>query len=74
MNKQVLEGQTVFDVILQEYGTLEGGIAFMLADNTLSNEVPLGDVSIEGKVLKIRDQVIDQSVVDYHSNKIITTY
>ena len=68
------KGQTAFDVILQKYGSLDGGIAFLLEDNTISNELPLGDVHIEGQTLKIRATIIDQSIVDYHSNKILTTY
>lgn len=71
---KVQVGQTAYDVILQQYGSLDGGIAFLLEDNTIGDELPFGDLDIEEQTLKIRDTVVDQSVVDYHSNKIITTF
>lgn len=64
----VLPDQTLQDIAIQEFGSLEA-LSWLLEDNqdVLDIEKP------EGKKLLIRPQVYDQSIVDYFENTIIVT-
>lgn len=64
----VLPDQTLMDICLQEYGSLEA-LNMLLEDNPdiLDIEKP------EGMKLLIRPEYYDKSVVDYFENSIIVT-
>lgn len=69
--EKVLEGQTAWDIVLQEYGDIQG-MTKMLEDWLDSNgECVLGrGVEIEGEELPIRDEeVINQKVISYYEAK-----
>ena len=70
-NYTIKEGQTLLDIAIQKYGSIEG-IAFLLEDNPGIIEVT--DSLISGTMLNIRDDsyIIDQTVVDYLKEKSIT--
>lgn len=69
----IRSGQSAWDIALQEYGSIEA-IAWMMADNNISGEFVVGDLEQEGQVLKIRDEVVNQSITDYFESRQITTY
>lgn len=70
----VQEGQTVFDICLQNYGSLDG-LVYLMQDNVFDGETVLGNVDIEGKELLIReDSIVNQTIVDYYSNKVLTSF
>jgi hypothetical protein len=64
----VLPDQTLIDVCIQEYGSLEA-LKWLLADNpdVIDTEKP------EGLKLLIRADIYDESIVDYFENTIIVT-
>lgn len=69
MIKQIITGnrQSIFDIALQEYGSIEG-VQLLIADN------PTIDINTElqpGTKLLIKSSAIDQGIVNYYStNKI----
>jgi hypothetical protein len=70
---QVEQGQTIFDIALQYYGSLEG-LSYLIEDNDFDGEMVFGNPP-EDLELDIReDSAIDQSIVEYHSNKVLTTF
>lgn len=60
---KVRPGQTVFDVAIQEYGTTDGAL-WLAQDNNLE-----GWQVNEGTVLRLRDEVINKQVADWHKSK-----
>lgn len=66
-------GQTVFDIALKHYGSLEG-IRFLMEDNQISgqNIVNVGD--LDGVNISIRKGVVlNKQVADYFATKTIVT-
>lgn len=69
--EKVLEGQTAWDIVLQEYGDIQG-MTKMLEDWLDDNgECVLGrGVEIEGEELPIRDEeLINEKVISYYEAK-----
>lgn len=62
------KNQSVFDAAIKHYGSVEG-IRFLIEDN--GPEVLNADP--DGLTLKIRKEVINQSVVDYFENREIVS-
>ena len=61
----VQENQTIYDIALQEYGSVEG-IFQIMEDNEVDLET---NVTVDQEILIDQDQVIDQSVVDYYAKE-----
>jgi hypothetical protein len=60
----ISEGQNLFDLALQQYGSIEG-IFWIIEDNiTVVNSIDASLVA--GMVLNIRDAVIDSEVINYY--------
>lgn len=62
---KVKQDQTLYDIALLAYGSVEG-VIWLLEDN------PAVDLETEpeaGDVLSLRDDAINKEVVDYYNNK-----
>lgn len=63
------QGQTIFDLSIQHYGDVEG-ISWIIEDNS--------DLDIESDInglsVKIRNDVLNQVIVDKLKSKQLTTY
>lgn len=68
MYVEVKKGQTIFDLALQYYGSVNA-VATILEDNEIYLETSLP----EGSKIVIRSTVEDQSIVDYFQGKKITS-
>jgi dipeptidyl aminopeptidase/acylaminoacyl peptidase len=65
---QASEEQSVFDVVLQHYGSLEDGLGWLMEDNpTLINEAGLFDLS---KPVLLRDAVSNAYVIKVYDGYI----
>jgi len=65
MNTTVGQGQNIFDVALEQYGSIEGAL-LLIKDNQLG-----GWKVSEGQMLKVQGDVIDKKVKGYYlDNKI----
>jgi len=51
--------QTVLDIVLQNYGTIDGGILMFIQDNDLS----LSSLPASGQAAKIREDKLDPKTV-----------
>jgi hypothetical protein len=70
---KIQPGQTVWDVALAKYGSI-AAIGWLMQDNDYAGEFILGSVEQEEQTLKIREEVVDQSIVDYLAPRQNTTY
>lgn len=61
-------GQTVFDLALQHYGSLEG-LRYLIEDNIYGADSILTVSDIDTREVLIRDEDIDKSVVDFFDGK-----
>lgn len=74
MKVRLKPGQTILDLALQQFGSLEG-IDYLIEDNDYEGNLIVGDIEVEDQEIKIRaDSVIDQTVVEQHSNNVIASY
>lgn len=65
---KVRQGQSIFDIALQYYGSIEA-VQWLITDNNIDL-----NASLEvGRQLTIRNEVYNQAVVDYFKNKTITS-
>lgn len=67
MKAIVQAGQTLFDIAIQEYGTLESVMQLAKVNN-----LSITEVLMAGQVLDVPDQVYDKKVADYCKNNQIT--
>lgn len=68
-----LPGQSVFDIALKHYGSLEG-IRFLMEDNEYSGQNIVNIVNLDGKDISIRKGVVlNKRVADYFQNRTIVT-
>jgi len=64
-----IANQTIFDIALKHYGDTSG-IDFLISDHDdIHNQI-----TVEGETILIREDVINQRVVEYFSNQQIVTY
>lgn len=74
MTAKLKPGQTIFDIALEQYGSLEG-LEYLIEDNDYEGKLIIGDVDLDDEDIIIRDDsVIDQTIVDYHSNTVLVSY
>jgi len=68
-----IKGQTVFDISIKYYGSVEG-LNMLMEDNIYDGEniVNIGD--LEGRAIRIREGAeVNESISDYFSTKQIVT-
>lgn len=63
MEVKVKPGQTIYDLALQEYGSIEG-VVIIAQENDLDLEEDL----VEGSTIRINSNPIDQSIVNYYKD------
>lgn len=74
MTAKLKPGQTIFDIALEKYGSLEG-LEYLIEDNDYEGKLIIGDVDLDDEDIIIRDDsVIDQTIVDYHSSTVLVSY
>lgn len=67
-----LPGQTAFDIVLENYGSLETGLRWLLEDNAINNQFAVVPETVNGQVLKIREDFVNKSVIDYYTKPVVT--
>lgn len=65
-------GQTVFDIALQQYGSLEG-LRWLLEDNEINGQQIVVPETVTGQTITIREgQYKNKKVVDYYKKTVVT--
>lgn len=60
MKVKVRDGQTLADISIQEYGSLEAAM-----DLAKANGISLTDIPVPGSELQLHDAVYDKTMADY---------